>query len=57
MNHFVINQKYLKNHDDGMRSTGCIKNTETIESKAFLRKMFQTKLVEFKKIYLLLTSV
>jgi len=60
MKHFVISQKYLKNHDNGMRPTGYIKSLETVEylgSKAFLRKMFQTKLVKFKKIYSLITSV
>jgi len=33
------------------------KTIEYLENKAFLRKMFQTKLVGFKKIYSLITSI
>jgi len=34
-----------------------LKTIECLESKAFLRKMFQIKLVGFEKIYSLITSV
>ena len=40
--------------------TGSSKNPETlkyIENEAFFRKMFQTKVIGFKKIYLLIASV
>ena len=55
--------KYHKNTLLGRSTkiyTRCIKSSTTIkylENKAFLRKMFQTEIVGFKNMYLMITSV
>ena len=54
---FVSNNKTLIYINFYIR---CIKNLKTVEyfeSKTFFRKMFQTKVVGFKKIYSLITFI